>query len=235
MTRQYSEIINDDVRHLLDLIADKSTAPSNYQAAMFQLGQHLGSAADAIAAKNRNAYLVATVEDADFLSAGMLQQLESNFDTVGFACFWNERKSLFGLPSLAVAPILKQYREPMEDVDYLIVVKSIISSGCVVKTNLQNLIQTLQPKQILIAAPVIFYQAEDSLKSVFPSEISDKFRFLYFAKDNERTDAGEVLPGIGGMVYDRLGFLGQTDKNRYVPKLVTQRRQLILQQREAHA
>ena len=235
MTRQYSEIINDDVRQLLELIADKSTTPENYQTAMFQLGQQLGSTINAIVPGSQSAYLVSTAEDADFLSAGMLQQIETHFKTVGFACFWNERTSLFGLPSLAVAPVLKKYQEPVEDVDYLIVVKSIISSGCVVKTNLQNLIQTLQPKQILIAAPVIFHQAEDSLKSVFPSEISDKFQFVYFAKDNERTEAGEVLPGIGGMVYNRLGFMGQTDKNNYVPKLVTQRRQIILQQRKAPA
>lgn len=235
MTRQYSEITNNDVRQLLDLIADKSTVPAKYQTAMVQLGQQLGSAINAITSADQSAYLVATAEDADFLSAGILQKIETHFDAVGFACFWNERTSLFGLPSLAVAPILKQYQEPMEDVDYLVVVKSIISSGCVVKTNLQHLIQTLRPKQILIAAPVIFNQAEDSLKSVFPSEISNKFQFLYFAKDNKRKESGEVIPGIGGMVYDRLGFMGQTDKNSYIPKLVTQRRQLILQQRKAHA
>lgn len=236
MTRQYSNLANDEIRRLLDAIADKLTSHNAYQAAMTQLGHHLGLAMlDAIGnqAKDQNVYLVATAEDADFLALGVLRALESHLLSVGFSCFWNERTALFGISALSVAPVLKQYREPIEQVDTLIIVKSIISSGCVVKTNLQNLIQSLNPKHIFIAAPVMYHQAETVLSQEFPVDISNRFRFFAFAQDDERTEQGEVIPGIGGMVYDRLGFAGQSEKNSHTPTIVKKRRQMILDRRKA--
>lgn len=44
------------------------------------------------------------------------------------------------------------------------------------------------------------------------------------AIDSDRTSEGEVIPGIGGMIYERLGSNGQTGKNEYVPKIVNDRR-----------
>ena len=44
------------------------------------------------------------------------------------------------------------------------------------------------------------------------------------AIDSDRTAEGEVIPGIGGMIYERLGFNGQTSKNEYIPKIVKDRR-----------
>jgi hypothetical protein len=231
MTRQYSALANDDIKRLLDMVANQDTSHQGYQSAMTQLGRHLGLAMLSQLESHQRVYLVATVEDADFLALGVLQQLEQSLTSVGFACFWNDRQSLFNLPLLAVSPILKQYQEPADQIDTLIMVKSIISGGCVVRTNLQNLIQKMQPQQFLIAAPVMYYQAEEALRSAFMPAIADKFQFFYFAKDDERTDAGEVIPGIGGMVYDRLGFDGQSDKNRYVPAIVKQRRHDFIERR----
>jgi hypothetical protein len=51
---------------------------------------------------------------------------------------------------------------------------------------------------------------------------------LFFAEDDERTEDGIVLPGIGGDVYERLGFEGQETKNRFIPKIVRERRALSL-------
>jgi hypothetical protein len=82
----------------------------------------------------------------------------------------------------------------------------------------------MRPKKILIVAPVIYHQATEKLKSEFESSVYEKFRFLYFAEDDERTSTGEVIPGIGGIVYDRLGFQGQDGKNRHTPELVKVRR-----------
>ncbi|MGD1861301.1 MAG: hypothetical protein ACFB0E_15190 [Leptolyngbyaceae cyanobacterium] len=233
MSREYSDFANDDVKHWLKVIADKSTSPKPYKDAMTALGRHLGMAMATKISTQLQVYLVSTVEDADFLALGALQKLESQIDSVGFACFWNERTSLFDRKELAVAPVLKQYREPADQVDTLIVMKSIISSGCVVRTNLQNLIQQMQPKCIFIAAPVVYYQAEGTLREAFGADITNKFQFFYFAKDHERNELGEVLPGIGGMVYTRLGFDGQADKNRYLPAIVKQRRQNIIERRKA--
>ena len=174
-------------------------------------------------------YLATTVEDADFLAKGILSRLEENLKSVAFACFWNKRFSPFEIDDLKIAPILKKYQEPVEKkVNYLVVVKSIISGACVVRTNLNDLIQKIEPEKICIATPVIYYAAEEKLKSQFEKDISDKFQFFYFAKDDERTSEGEVIPGIGGMVYDRLGFKDQDDKNSYVPELVKKRRSQLI-------
>lgn len=48
--------------------------------------------------------------------------------------------------------------------------------------------------------------------------------FSIFAKDDGRKLDGKVIPGIGGMVYDRLGFDGQDEKNRHIPELVVAER-----------
>jgi len=165
-----------------------------------------------------------SIEDADFLAQGILEPLEAQLGSVAFVCFWNCRTTPLGLNGLATAPILKKYQEPIDDIDVLIIVKSIISGACVVKTNLQHLIQKNQPSQILIVAPVIYEKAEENLRREFELAITEMFRFLYLAKDSDRTAEGEVIPGIGGMIYERLGLNGQTDKNEYVPRIVKDRR-----------
>lgn len=230
MTRKYSPLANEKAKFLLDTLANKSVDSEAYQKTMLNLGTHLG---DAILAQIPNpqctVYLACTVEDADFLAQGILSRLEENLKSVAFACFWNKRFSPFEIDDLKIAPILKKYQEPVEKkVNYLVVVKSIISGGCVVRTNLNDLIQKVEPEKIFIAAPVIYHTAEEKLRSQFEKDISDKFQFFYFAKDDERTSEGEVIPGIGGMVYDRLGFKGQDDKNSYVPELVKKRRSQLI-------
>ncbi|MGQ7846600.1 hypothetical protein ACUNV4_19110 [Granulosicoccus sp. 3-233] len=44
----------------------------------------------------------------------------------------------------------------------------------------------------------------------------------------DKSDTGEVIPGIGGNVYQRLGFGDQESKNRYTPDFVKERRAAIL-------
>ncbi len=111
----------------------------------------------------------------------------------------------FDVDDLQSAPIIKKYQEPSgRIVNYLIIVKSIISGACVLKTNLNHMIWKIEPEQIFIVAPVMYYQAEQKLKNEFNKPIYDKFQFFYFAKDDQRTPEGEVLPGIGGMIYNRL-------------------------------
>ncbi|BAZ14340.1 hypothetical protein NIES4071_61830 [Calothrix sp. NIES-4071] len=110
---------------------------------MTQLGNSLGEyILDQIDSQESDVYLASTVEDADFLAKGILTSLENRLSQVAFACFWNQRFSPFEIEDLKVAPIFKKYQEPTKGkVKYLIVVKSIISGACVVRTNLVNLIQ----------------------------------------------------------------------------------------------
>jgi hypothetical protein len=230
MTREYSSVVNIHVRRSLDVLADRNTSVQDYQAAMLELGQELGnSILGRLHSQDARVYLACTAEDADFLAAGIVGSLEAKGCSPKLACFWNQRTTPFGISDIQVAPIIRRYREPFDSqIDILIVVKSIISGACVVKTNLRNLIQDITPKSIVIAAPVIYAGAEESLKDEFEQSVYEKFDFLYFAKDDERKADGEVIPGIGGMVYDRLGFDGQDDKNRHMPKIVEDRMEKLM-------
>lgn len=226
MTRTYSALVNPNITVLLNTLVDKSTPPETYRATMTKLGAHFGDVLlKEINDPAASVYLASTVEDADFLAKGILDQLETQLSSIAFACFWNQRMSPFDIKDLQIAPILKKYQESSsQTVNYLIVVKSIISGACVVKTNLTELIQKINPDKIFIVAPVIHTQSETKLQQEFPSTTYNKFQFVYFAKDEERTSDGEMIPGIGGMVYNRLGFKDQDDKNRYIPQIIKSRR-----------
>lgn len=235
MTRTYSDFCSNDIHAWLKTIADKSIEPILYKKIMTQLGSSLGDCIlTQIENKESNVYLVSTVEDADFLAKGMLSSLEDRLPKLAFACFWNQQFFMSEIENLKVAPILKKYQEPTENkVEYLIVVQSIISDACVIRTNIVNLIQKIEPEKIFIAAPVIYYNAEEKLKNEFEEHIYNKFKFFYFAKDTELTPEGEVIPGIGGNVYVRLGFENQDKKNQYIPEIVRQRRANFLRHKNA--
>ncbi|MDR9402204.1 MAG: hypothetical protein RI580_02075 [Halothece sp. Uz-M2-17] len=230
MSRHYSPYNTPHTQQLLDTLADKQVSPAEYRQAMTSLGESFGDIfLNKITENQPKIYLASTVEDADYLAKGVLSRLETRYHDISFACFWNQRFSPFDIPDLQVAPILKKYQEPTQaKVNYLIIVKSIIFGACVVKTNLTNLIQKIEPEQIFVVAPVIYQGAEEKLKAEFEENIYQKFQFFYFARDDERKTSGEVIPGIGGMVYERLGFDGQTDKNKYIPEIVKTRRQKML-------
>jgi hypothetical protein len=73
-------------------------------------------------------------------------------------------------------------------------------------------------------APVLFKEAIPNLKKEFPTQISNRFEFIYFAIDNEINEVQEVIPGIGGSVYKRLGLEDGQKKNKYIPNVVKERR-----------
>lgn len=70
--------------------------------------------------------------------------------------------------------------------------------------------------------------AQEKLNKEFPNIISDKFNYIYFAVDDEKQADGDLVPGIGGNVYQRLGFKDQNDKNKFIPKLVKERRESLI-------
>ena len=71
MTREYSSLTNINVRRSLDLLIDRSTSTRGYEAAMFALGQELGTAIlKKIHSPDAKIYLACTAEDADFLAKG---------------------------------------------------------------------------------------------------------------------------------------------------------------------
>lgn len=231
MTRTLTPLTSGETERLLNVLADEHSGPSEYQGAMTALGRFL---ADGMLQKvpellSRPVCVACTVEDADFLAKGILEGLERGGvdpSRLKLVCFWNERVRSFNgsdAKLFDVAPIVKSYRE---DVDLqhsiVVVVKSIISGACVVKTNLTALIDRVVPERVLVAAPVMLIGAEKRLASEFPAQTAERFEYFTFAVDDKKSEDGEiVLPGIGGSVYDRLGF---KDKNAYVPEIVRQRR-----------
>jgi len=191
---------------------------------MHALGQHLASTIVSDIPPQHAINLVCTVEDADFLAKGIFETLCTQFERVNLTCFWNHRQKV-GTVAQAVsfAPVFRSYIEPVQRIDTL-----IISGACVVKTNLTDMLEKFTPRQIFILAPVMHKDAEDKLKAVFSADIVERFHFYSFAIDHLRDADGTVHPGIGGNVYQRLGFKGQDDKNRYTPQLVKSRREQVL-------
>ncbi|NWK96948.1 hypothetical protein DM806_14995 [Sphingobium lactosutens] len=192
---------------------------------MRAVGHELGRCfARDVGVSGKNVYLAVTVEDADYLAAGIAAALVEAGAKIAVACFWNTRKKAGGYKWLDVATIVNEYREPMpEHLEHLVVVKSIISGACVVKTNLMHLLETAQPEQIDIMAPVVLEGAEDRLASEFDPDTVSKFRYWLLAKDDTKDDTGNVVPGIGGEVYGRLGFDGQQGKNAHFPEFIKER------------
>lgn len=226
MTRKLTAETAPKIIDALNLVADKTTNTADYSNAMYTLGQGIGDSLLSKIDVDTPISLACTNEDADFLTQGIIDVLEKHGFNISLTCFWNERQSIQGLPD--IAPILKRYQEPNAlKVSTLIVVKSIIATACVVKTNLTSMIHNGKFDRIIIAAPVIYNRSVKSLENEFPISISKQFEYIYFAEDSE-FENGEIIPGIGGNLYNRLGFINQQDKNKHLPMLIKQRRALFI-------
>jgi hypothetical protein len=231
MSRKFSDNVSDVGKQYLVTLADITTGVSDYSNALYQLGKALGNVlCHKIGQQDENICVACTVEDADFLAKGVIESLNACHSQVSLACFWNQRQQLsFAQQTLSIAPIIRKYREPeVDNARILVIVKSVISGACVVKTNLTYLIQEISPEVIFVVSPVIHSQAIGKLEQEFPKTISEKFQYIYFAEDNEKLENGNLVPGIGGSVYQRLGFKDQEDKNRFTPDLVKTRREQLV-------
>lgn len=193
---------------------------------MYGLGRIFGyNLLNSIKGKYLSVSLVATVEDTDSLGKGIIDVLEASGIEVRLTVFWNKRFKPNKENDIAISPIIKEFHQTssIDNTKCLIIIKSIISNSCVVRTNLTRIIESESPEQIFVVAPVLFEDATIKLEKEFDTSISKRFEYLYFAIDNERKD-GIVLPGIGGDVYQRLGFKDQNNKNQFTPNLVKERR-----------
>lgn len=227
--RRFENHQNSDgqlVRCLLDKLADKSTGVDDYRDAFrklgFELGKILSSEIEDI--HPDEIMLVCASEDADWLAAGVESGVGKG--DLKKSVYWSTRETVYkdeNGEKLEISPIVKAYEEPIENCKLLIVVKSIISSSCVVKTQLTRLIGKINPERIAIMAPVMYKDGIPNLMSEFPESINSKFEFKTFAIDEDRLDNGEVVPGIGGMVYPRLGLGDIGSKNSYIPEMVMSR------------
>lgn len=214
------------VRCLLDKLADKSTGVNDYRDTCQKLGVELGKilSSEIEYIRPEEIMLVCASEDADWLAAGVESGIGKG--NLKKSVYWNNREIIYDSEDgekLEISPIVKAYEEPIDNCRILVVVKSIISSSCVVKTQLTRLIGKINPEKIAILAPVMFKDGVPNLMSEFPESVNSKFVFKTFAIDEDRLDNGEVVPGIGGMVYHRLGLGDIAKKNSYIPEMVKSR------------
>lgn len=217
------------------MLSDTQTPVPAYREAFYRLGNLL---AERIPEKQlgKSMMLVCTSEDADFLARGILDSIANRKNRtaagIAFACFWHARftaiEGIGDSPAFDVAPIVKKYEETSDSIiDTLIIAKSIISSSCVIRHALLDVVGRKQPKRIFIVAPVILQGAQQRLNNEFPEEIRRRFQFIFLAEDDQKDNLGNVSPGIGGSVYERLGI---TEHGAgFVPRIVTERRAAHIQ------
>ncbi len=216
--RSFSQYASEGAKAALQSLLKSDVNPAEYQAAMKQLGSLLGDVLAPLIPSSAKCLVVSTAEDADYLSRGVLDGLK-NDHIAKTAVFWNNHYSLEN--GTSIAPIVHKYLEPgYEKSSQLVVVKSIISGSCVVRTNLLEVIEQVKVQTIYIVSPVMHKNSEAALKSEFPAKISKKFKFIYFAQDTIKEKSGEVVPGIGGEVYPKLGLDDQPVKTGFIPELV---------------
>lgn len=218
--RTYSNPKDTEATKLLSSLLVSSSSPDSYQDTMFRIGQHMGSNLVKSLDPNKSYCIVSTVEDADYLAKGIIDAIDQQVKKVYLTCFWNERKTINGA---SVAPILNKYFEDgYKNADDMIVVKSIMSGSCVVKTNITALFDQVNPQAIHVVAPVMHVDSNKKLEKQFPFSISKLFKYVFLAKDSKLED-NNVIPGIGGSVYEKLGFTDQYHKNKIIPSIVQEK------------
>jgi hypothetical protein len=228
MTRHYSRYATKLAKRELDQLLAAPADVASYREAMTALGRGLGKAVEQHLGPRDRTIVAFSVEDADYLARGVLETLaqEHKPASISVACFWNDRIRIGKTVPVDQAPIIREYVEPHPArISALVMVKSVIGTACVVRTNLLKLLEQTMPRKILIVAPVMYHKARASLESEFPANIVDRFEYVYFARDTQ-LDGNLVVPGVGGSVYERLGLGTSRTKNRVRPELVTARRHL---------
>jgi hypothetical protein len=219
MVNRYSAYAGSEAKADLRTLLASTDNPSVYSATMERLGRHLGDLLNQRISNEQRCLLASTAEDADYLSRGIYDRLKVSHFTKA-AVFWNNH---YSVPGGSIAPIVHKFLEPgFETTNVLVIAKSVISGSCVVRTNILELIEYVNPETIYIVSPVMHSKSEAALKSEFPAEIAEKFEFIVLAVDEERLANGEVVPGIGGEIYPLLGLRDQPARASYMPQLVRQ-------------
>ncbi|QJI34551.1 hypothetical protein [Pseudomonas sp. ADAK13] len=219
IVERYSALAEGDAKAALQRLLSSTDNPSVYSATMEALGRILGTLLNSRIPNDHECLLASTAEDADFLTKGIYDRLKESH-SIKAAVFWNNH---YSVPGGSVAPVVHKFLEPgYEAANVLVIAKSVISGSCVVRTNILELIEHIDPVKIFIVSPVMHSKSEAALRDEFPSEIADKFEFLVLAVDQEKSKTGEVLPGIGGEIYPLLGLKDQPARISYMPNLVRQ-------------
>lgn len=216
MRRLYN--ISPEVEKLLqDLLC--SLDSETYRRTFYCLGAQLANLLNERIENGSRVALACASEDADWLAKGIVDKFKLSLD---LCIYWSNRHQL-GFDnegnSIEFSEIEKSYEEIKEGTDTLIITKSIISSSCVIKSQILRLTSRYNLKKIYIVSPVMYKDAEKNLKEEFPECLYNLFEFVYFAIDEDKDDKGWVYPGIGGSVYEKLGV----EPRVYYPEILDSR------------
>lgn len=211
--RTYTPLATPEAKDALEQLLEPSQ--SVYRAAMKNLGRHLGDQLKGHLGRGKFA-VVTTPEDADYLTRGLLERVPR--ERAHLVCFWTQR-----LEKQDVASVVQEFIQPLpRSLPSVVIVKSIIASGCIVRTNLEKFLTFARPERIFIAAPVMLKGADEALRREFSAEVSRRFEFLTFAVDAKRDGRTHaVVPGVGGWVEERLGLKSKSP--RFAPALIRER------------
>lgn len=218
MGREY-KISDTSIRLLLDELITSSNS-DEYRDTFYKIGIKLGEVLkDKLTGASTPIALACTSEDADWLAKGIIDTIDAKVD---LCVYWSVRLK-FGNDNddnpLEYSDIVKSYEEIDGESKTLIITKSIISSSCVVRSQIMRLVSKYKFEKIYIVAPVMYKDAEPNLRQEFPENICNLFEFISFAIDNDLDDKGCVSPGIGGSVYDNL----DVDSRLYYPNILNTR------------
>lgn len=228
MTRKYAKDIDESIKEHLQLLINEHTTVRQYQAAFTDLGKYLAKQVNLKirSCENSPVTVVLTAEDADYLGKGFVEEFKKiSQREIYLVCFWNDHKQIStGEQNKSIAPPISEYLQPgYEKSNILIVLKSVISGSCVVRLNILSLYNRMENiSDIHVVSPVVLEQADTALKSNFPNDFSSKIQFTWFAQDDQKADYGEVLPGIGGQIYEKLGLRGKPLEIKYIPRTILQ-------------
>lgn len=208
-----------EIENLLNCLLDNDEVES-YRSTFYSIGVELAKILNAQIGRNLVPVTLACAsEDADWLAKGMLDTLESQ---VELCVYWSNRYNLgidYNGETIEYSEIEKAYEEHSGLSKILIITKSIISSSCVIKSQIMRLISTNRFDKIYITAPIMYKDAEENLRKEFPDDIFNLFEFISFAIDEDKDKKGWISPGIGGSVYEKLGV----DSRTYYPAILDER------------
>lgn len=196
-----------DSRRLLNNVLHAQRGAA-FQKEMYDCGQALAAEVLVRIGKTPGQICVMTpAEDADGIAKGVVDHLQSFGIEVRLLCLWNHPVKVFE-EGIQVAPILRTYSAPgFDESEHLIAAQCVVGDPTVLKTNLTAHMQKIDPQQVHVLAPTMSAEVKNRLRSEFPASLYERFQFHAFAYDKELDEVtGELKPGIGGAVTERLGL-----------------------------
>lgn len=183
-----------------------------FNVVMYDCGQALAvSLMESFQDAPKKVCVMTPAEDADGITKGLTDHLQSHGIQVHLLCLWNHLSRPF-VGGEMVAPILRTFtQDGYNECDQLVAVQSFLGDGTVLKTNITAHFDKLKPQLVHVLAPAMHTMLKPTLSRQFPEGISERFRFHTFVYDSDLDAAtGELKPGIGGLPAERMNLQRST-------------------------